>query len=345
MSRTFFAPGRVNLIGEHTDTTGGLVLPIAIELGIELTGEAAGRVHLHSETFGGTADVAADGTGSASGWGRYVAAVAAELGSLGRPAVGLNGSLQSTLPAGSGLSSSAALEVVTALALCGVAGFQVEPLELAQACRRAEHRAVGVPSGILDQAASLLGRHDHALLLDTGTLEHRHVPLPPELAVLIVDSGLRRELEHSGYEARHRELHDGMPSRVRHVTTENERVRLVAAALERTPPDLDALGSLFRAGHASLRDDFEVSTPELDLLVGLAYDAGAVAARLTGGGFGGSIVALVLADETERIAEAVLTAYRAQVDSPAATHVTRAGDGAREISDQEVVGDPTTATS
>jgi galactokinase len=331
MTRTFYAPGRVNLIGEHTDTTGGLVLPIAIGLGIELTGEPADRLQLRSQTFGGSVDVAADGAGAAGDWGRYVAAVAAELASLGRPKVGFEGRLVSTLPAGAGLSSSAALEVVTALALCGVADFEVEPLELAQACRRAEHRAVGVPSGILDQAASLLGRRDHALLLDTGTLEHRQVPLPAGLAVLIVDSGLPRQLEHSGYELRHRELHEGMPSRVRHVTTENERVREVVAALEQTPPDLDALGRLFRAGHLSLRDDFEVSTPELDLLVDLAYDAGAVAARLTGGGFGGSIVALVLADETTRVADTVLAAYRAQVDAPAAAHVTAAGDGAREI--------------
>jgi galactokinase len=348
MSHTFFAPGRVNLIGEHTDTTGGLVLPIAIGLGIELTGEQSDRVHLDSETFdrtldvaadgagesdgwGRTLDVAADGAGESDGWGRYVAAVAAELAALGRPPVGFSGRLRSTLPAGAGLSSSAALEVVTALALCAVADFVVEPLELAQACRRAEHRAVGVPSGILDQAASLLGRRDQALLLDTGTLAYRHVPLPPELAVVIVDSGIRRELEHSGYAARHRELQAGDARRLRHVSSENDRVREVVAALDRTPADLDALGKLFRAGHRSLRDDFEVSTPELDLLVELAYDAGAVAARLTGGGFGGSIVVLAAVDEAPLIAESILEAYRARADAPAAAHVTRAADGAREL--------------
>jgi galactokinase len=329
--RTFFAPGRVNLIGEHTDTTGGLVLPVAIGLGIELTGEASENVRLESEVFDGTVDIAADGAGENRGWGRYVAAVVAELAALGRPPVGFEGRLRSTLPAGAGLSSSAALEVATALALCAVADFVLEPLELAQACRRAEHRAVGVPSGILDQAASLLGRRDQALLLDTGTLEYRHVPLPPDLAVVIVDSGLRRQLEHSGYAARHRELQAGDARRLRHVSTENDRVREVVRGLEHTPVDLVALGRLFRAGHESLRDDFEVSTPELDLLVELAYDAGAVAARLTGGGFGGSIVALTAVDEAPLIAGSILSAYRARVDAPAAVHVTRAADGAREL--------------
>src|SRR5690348_13984657 len=265
--RAFFAPGRVNLIGEHTDTTGGLVLPVALELGVEVRGEPAERVRLTSDAFVGAVDVAADGSGPAEGWARYVAAVALELGRLGREPVGLEGEVSSTLPAGAGLSSSAALEVATALALCAVAGLAPKPLELAQACRRAEHAAVGVPSGILDQAASLLSRRDHALLLDTGTLEHRHVRVPDGIAIVVVDSGTRRALEHSGYAVRHAELRAGDPRRVRHVTTENERVRGVVAALERTPPDLDALGELFRAGHDSLRDDFEVSTPELDLLV------------------------------------------------------------------------------
>jgi galactokinase len=324
--RAFFAPGRVNLIGEHTDTTGGLVLPVALELGVEVRGEPAERLRLRSDTVDGAVDLAPDGGGGAEGWGRYVAAVAAELARLGREPVGFDGEVRSTLPAGAGLSSSAALEVAIALALCAVSGLTPEPLDLAQACRRAEHAAVGVPSGILDQAASLLARRDHALLLDTGTLEHRHVPLPPELAIVVVDSGTRRALEHSGYATRHAELRAGDPRRVRHVTTENERVRAVVAALERTPPDLDALGDLFRAGHASLRDDFEVSTPELDLLVELAYAHGAVAARMTGGGFGGSIVALATGADAQALADAVVADYGGR----AAAYVTRAGAGASE---------------
>src|SRR5262249_42427756 len=185
------------------------------------------------------------------------AAVERELAALGRPVVGLRGSVDADLPQGAGLGSSGAFEVAVALALCEVAGFELEPLEVAQACRRAEHRATGVPSGLLDQAASLLGRAGSALLLDSGTLEHRWVPLPEDVAIVVLDSGKRRALEHSGYGERRRELEAGEPRRVRHVRTENERVHETVAALERG--DLAALGPIFAAGHASLRDDYEVS--------------------------------------------------------------------------------------
>jgi galactokinase len=298
MSERFWAPGRVNLIGEHTDYSGGLVLPLAIHLGIELTAARAERITLSSA--GAAVDVAADGTGDTDGWGRYVAAVAQELAALGRPPVGITGVVEADLPRGAGLGSSGALEVVVALALCAVAELEVEPLDLALACQRAERRAVGVPSGILDQAASLLGREGSALLLDCGTLEHRWIELPPQLAILVVDSGERHSHEGSGYADRRRELEAGDPRRVRHVVSENERVRAAARALERD--DLPALGALFAASHASLRDDYEVSTPTLDRVVGAALEAGALGARMTGGGFGGSVV--VLAEE--RDAEAVL---------------------------------------
>src|SRR6476646_10156076 len=218
MALTFWAPGRVNLIEEHTDYSGGLVLPIAIHLGIELSATPAERISLVSEGEG--VELAADGTGDPRGWGRYVAAVAKELAELGRPAVGVEGVVEATLPRGAGLGSSGALEVVVALALCAVADFELEPLELAQACRRAEQRAVGVPSGILDQAASLLGREGRALLLDCGTLERRWVPLPPGLAILVVDSGERHSLETSGYANRRAELEAGDARRVRHVANE-----------------------------------------------------------------------------------------------------------------------------
>jgi galactokinase len=277
MSARHWAPGRVNLIGEHTDYSGGLVLPIAIQLGIWLTWERAEQTALESR----------EGT---AGWQRYVNAVEHELGELGRPPVSLKGKLEADLPLGAGLGSSGALEVVVALALCSAAGFDVEPLELALACQRAERRAVGVPSGILDQAGSLLGRAGSALLLDCGSLEHRWVALPDDVAILVLDSGERHSHEGSGYGDRRRELEAGEPRRVRHVETENERVRETVDALERG--DVAALGAIFAASHASLRDDYEVSTPTLDALVAAALDAGAFAARMTGGGFGGSIVAL-----------------------------------------------------
>jgi galactokinase len=277
MSARHWAPGRVNLIGEHTDYSGGLVLPIAIQLGIWLTWERAEQTALESR----------EGT---AGWQRYVKAVEHELGELGRPPVGIKGRLEADLPLGAGLGSSGALEVVVALALCAAAGLEVEPLELALVCQRAERRAVGVPSGILDQAGSLLGRSGSALLLDCGSLEHRWVALPDDVAILVLDSGERHSHEGSGYGDRRRELEAGDPRRVRHVETENERVRETVDALERG--DMAALGPIFAASHASLRDDYEVSTPTLDALVGAALEAGAFAARMTGGGFGGSIVAL-----------------------------------------------------
>ena len=219
MQRSFWAPGRVNLIGDHTDYAGGLVLPIAVDLGIRVIVEPAERIVLVSD--GHRVDVAADGTGQADDWGRYPAAVAAELTELGRRAVGIEGKIEADLPVGAGLSSSAALEVAIGLALCAVADFGLDRLDLASACRRAELRAVGVPCGIMDQATSLLGRAGTALLLDCGSLEYRHVSLPDGLAVLVVDSGERHTLEHTGYGERQRELAVGMPARVRHVETEN----------------------------------------------------------------------------------------------------------------------------
>jgi len=298
----FRAPGRVNLIGEHTDYSGGLVLPIAIDLSIQLKVDPAVRIALTSA--GDTVELAPDGAGEPAGWGRYVAAVAEELAALGREPVGIEGVVEADLPQGAGLGSSGALEVAVALALCDAAGFELEPLELAFACQRAEERAVGVPSGILDQAASLLGREGAALLLDCGSLEHSWIDLPEQLAIIVVDSGERHAHEGSGYNDRRRELEAGEPRRVRHVTTENERVREAVDALARE--DLPALGALFVASHASLRDDYEVSTPTLDGVVEAALAAQALGARMTGGGFGGSVVALAERDRAAEVLERTL---------------------------------------
>jgi len=298
----FRAPGRVNLIGEHTDYSGGLVLPIAIDLSIQLKVDPAVRIALTSA--GDTVELAPDGAGEPAGWGRYVAAVAEELAALGREPVGIEGVVEADLPQGAGLGSSGALEVAVALALCDAAGFELEPLELAFACQRAEERAVGVPSGILDQAASLLGREGAALLLDCGSLEHSWIDLPEQLAIIVVDSGERHAHEGSGYSDRRRELEAGEPRRVRHVTTENERVREAVDALARE--DLPALGALFVASHASLRDDYDVSTPTLDRVVEAALAARALGARMTGGGFGGSVVALAERDRAAEVLERTL---------------------------------------
>jgi galactokinase len=366
-ARIFWAPGRVNLIGEFTDLVGGPVLPAALDLGVHIEAEAAETIDLCSRELGGKALLAADGTpitgaGATEGWGRYVAAVAAELALLGRRPVGLKGDISSTLPIGAGLSSSAALEVAVGLALCAVADFPLEPLELAQAARRAEHRAVGVPCGILDQAASLLGRAGSAVLLDTGSLAYEYVPLPEGIALLIIDSGVSRRLESSGYATRQEEVERGLAAfagrnpteitlaeiesregrgeldpiaarRLRHVVSEGERVHEAARLLDDpSPANLRRLGEVFAAGHKSVRDDWEASTPELDYLVEQAREKGAIAARMTGGGFGGSIVALVHIGEAAGLAESVLSAYESHGDAQAKAYVCRASDGAREIS-------------
>jgi galactokinase len=360
MEAVFHAPGRANLIGEHTDHTDGLVLPAAIDRGLTLTATLGGdRIHLTSDDAPEAVDVAADGSEvPPAGFGRFVAAVAAELAAVGRRPVGLRGSLTSDLPQGAGLSSSAALEVVVATALLAADGeVEVAPLDLAALCRRAEHRAVGVPSGLMDQAASILGRAGHAVLLDCGTLEHELVPVPADHTLLIMDSGVRRRLESSGYARRTEELAAALPvlagrrpadiatdehgtlldgledvpaRRLRHVVTENARVRETVDALR--DGDLDAVGRLFAASHASLRDDFEVSIPQLDHLVALAVDAGATAARMTGGGFGGAAIALVPTTQTDHIRDRVVSGYRDRFpDDPVEIHTCHAADGAHRV--------------
>jgi galactokinase len=356
-----FAPGRVNLIGEHTDYSGGLVLPVAVDRGVSVRWQPDPQaIRLRSADFPETADLEPDGTPPPdfAGWVRYAVAVAELLHERGRPAAGVDVTVSSTLPVGAGLSSSAALTVALALALCRAADFQLAPLELAHVAQDAELRAVGVPVGLMDPAASLLGRRDHALLFDCARERHRLVPLPAGLAVVVLDSGVRRRLEHSGYATRRAELERALPAlggarpsqvtveaaeaacraagvdetarrRLRHVVSENERVRATVRALESPGgADLVALAALFRQGQTSLRDDFEVSIPELDLLVDLAYEAGAVAARMTGGGFGGSVVALADRDSADALAAGVAAAYAERTGRSGSGRVYATADGA-----------------
>lgn len=303
-----FAPGRVNLIGDHTDYTGGWCLPMALPWGTTVTGtRGGGQIRMHSALDGTTTDLARNGGEPATvdGWARYVAAVAREVD----PPVGFTGRITTTLPIGAGLSSSAALEVACALAL----GFDGPPHDLAELARRAEHAAVGVPCGIMDQLTSVCGRDGHALLIDCTTDEVLPVRVPPGADICIVDPGQSRTLAGSAYAdrraacaaaedrigpLRHATL-DAVGSltdevlrrRARHVVTENRRVLDAAKALHRG--DWAAVGSAMTASHASLRDDFEVSTPLLDQTVaGLIATDGVYGARLTGAGFGGCVVAV-----------------------------------------------------
>jgi galactokinase len=343
----------VNLMGDHTDYNEGFVLPAAIDLEcvIAVRPRGDGRVAVRSADMGeaeAVAEVAADGTDEPGtvepGWGRYVAGVVRALAERGRPAAGMDATLSSTVPLGAGLSSSAALEVACALALCHVAGLELAPAELALACRQAEHAATGVPTGIMDQLVSLAGRPDAALLLDCRSLEYEPVPLPSELFVLAVHSGLPRTLAGSSYADRRasceaaalrlglRALRDATPEQVaddpiaRHVVTENARALETAAALR--AGDLDRLGPLFAASHASLRDDFRVSTPELDALVRILVDEGALGARLTGGGFGGCVVALARRPDAVTIAERAARRYQEETGREPQAFLCRAVAGA-----------------
>ena len=304
-----FAPGRVNLIGDHTDYTGGWAMPMAIDRGTTVEVRTGGsRVELASDEEPEAAVVPLDVAEPRSvepAWARYVAGVVAVV----RPVEGAVGTVRTTLPVGAGLSSSAALEVSVALAL----GFRGEPLELALACQRAEHVASGVPSGVMDQLASVAGVAGHALLLDCASLEITPVALPAEVDVVVVDSGQARALAGSAYAERRAQCEaaaaivgplreastgdlyrlddDVLRRRARHVVTENRRVLDFAGCLR--TGDLAEAGRLMAASHASLAADFEVSTPALDALVEkLAAVPGVYGARLTGAGFGGCVVAL-----------------------------------------------------
>jgi len=304
------APGRVNLIGDHTDHTGGLVLPLAIDRQTVVEGVRGGEVvSLRSDSEDELAVVPCtvdDPPAVTPPWARYVAGVVAEL----RPDEGLVGTVTTTLPVGAGLSSSAALEVALVLALRPELD---DPLAVAGLAQRAEHRASGVPCGIMDQLASAAGRAGHALLVDCGALTVEPVPLPEGLDVVVVHSGETRRLEGSAYAERAAQcqaaeavigpLREALPgteaaiadpvvrARARHVLSENARVRAAASAL--AAHDLPLLGALLQESHASLRDDFAVSTPTLDALVGrLDATPGVHGARLTGAGFGGCVVAV-----------------------------------------------------
>jgi len=346
------APGRVNLIGEHTDYNGGFVLPVAVESAVTVTATARpdAVLRLRSGKLDGTAVVpgAADPSRVEPRWARYPAAVVTALRRSGLPPVGFEAEIASDLPPGGGLASSAALCAATALAAVAVAGAGPEAVRdrraLARLCRDAEAAATGVRCGLMDPYCALLAEEDAALLLDCRAETHEAVPIDPDrIALVIVDSGARRELEAGEYNRRREEceravalldgvgslrdlspadlpgriagLPDPLPARVRHVVTENARTLAAAAAL--AAGDAVRFGRLLDESHASLRDDYDVSGPELEAAVAAARRVpGCTGARLTGGGFGGFVVAAAEPGAADRLIEALSDRFPARVVVP-----------------------------
>jgi galactokinase len=347
------APGRVNLIGDHTDYCEGFVLPLAInrDCVVVWRPRTDGRVVVRSLEFDGEADLAADGTEDPRlvepGWARFVAGVVRALAERGRAPFGFTAALTSNVPPGGGLSSSSALAVAMTMVAAAAGKLDLSLDETARAALEAEVSATGVPGGLMDQLASLHGRRDHALLIDCRELAITPVPLPGTHVVLVVHSGLPRALAGSAYAERRASceaaagrlgldsLRDARPDQVsddpraRHVVAENRRVVEAAQALR--AGDVDTVGRLMVESHASLRDDFEVSTLELDLLVDLLVAAGAVGARLTGAGFGGCIVALVQRNHADDIAARSVLTYEKETGRAADAFVATAVDGASAL--------------
>ena len=357
------APGRVNLIGEHTDYNEGFALPMAIDRHIVIAADSNTRreVTLHSETTGETASFSVHPKVERGepGWSNYVRGVIAGFQKLNKKVPGFDAVIESTLPYGGGLASSAALEVATATLLEAITGQTLDPIAKALLCQRAEHDFAGVPCGIMDQFTSILAREDHALLLDCRSRTTTPVRMTnPEVTVLIVNTNIRHRLAESEYAKRRSQceaaahalkvaaLRDATPAalnkaqkqmepvvfrRARHVITENERTLQMARAIQAS--DWLAVGQLMYASHASLRDDYEVSCPELDTVVEVAQAMGAAAGvigcRMTGGGFGGCAVSLVKTDQVPRITRALDAAYEKKTGKQTTIFSSRPAAGAR----------------
>ncbi|HET6645160.1 MAG TPA: galactokinase [Fimbriimonadales bacterium] len=353
-----FAPGRVNLIGDHTDYNQGLVLPAAIDRGTS----GAFRIARGSKSrlFSAQANAARPFGGDESrldGWGKFgLACCKALRDHVGTYPPAIEGVVWSTIPKGSGLSSSAALELCLLSAWNTLGRYGLGNDQLAQIAWRAETMYVGVQCGIMDQMASALGKEDKALFIDTALLEATPVPIPSQLAIVVLDTDKRRSLANSEYntrvaecrsaaaflgvsslrkastaqleEARERGMPDSEFRRARHVFTENARVLKFREALEED--DRKAMGRLCAESQASLRDDFEVSCAEIDGMVESATSSpGCVGARMTGAGFGGCCVALVALHELQAFKLAVAEAYRERTSKTAKIYHVTASDGAK----------------
>ena len=366
------APGRVNLIGEHTDFNEGWVFPAAIERAVFLASAPLSEPVMEiaaldineeiSLPLPDPAKPAEEQAGNYPAWARYGAGVAWVLAKSGYKVSGLRGVFSSTVPIGSGLSSSAALEVAFAMAFQAAGGWSASRMDLARACQQAEHAFAGVRCGLMDQFASLHGKEGYALLLDCRSLEFETIPIPPQAALVIADTRVRHKLEDGGYNERReqceqavkilsrthphvRALRDVTPEMLRiestslpelvrmraeHVVTECERTLLMADALRQG--DLASAGKFMNAGHVSLRDLYQVSVPELDAMVAAAQSIpGCYGARLTGAGFGGCTIQLVERASAEAFAELLATKYFDATGIPPEVLLSLPAEGAEWI--------------
>jgi galactokinase len=357
------APGRVNLIGEHTDYNEGFVLPAAIDRSIDFAGRrrADRRVRAHSVDFRDSVEFALDDIqkDAERPWSNYLRGVSKLLEADGHRLSGADVVFGGDVPREAGLSSSAALEVAAAAFWNRLLSLELDQVYVVKLARRAENEFVGVPCGIMDQFISALGRRDHALFLDCRELKYRHVPLQNAVKIVVCNSGVKRALAQSEYAVRLRQcrqavariastglavksLRDVEPAdleaasgvldellfrRARHIVTENQRVLEAVKVLE--SGDIESFGELMNASHLSLRDDYEVSSKELDVLVELAWKLpGVLGARMTGAGFGGCTVNLVRSEAAEAFAAAVQKGYQEALGLKAEVYTCQASDGA-----------------
>ena len=363
--RIFCAPGRLNIIGEHTDYNDGFVMPGAIELAarVAIAPLAAHRLEIYSLQFNEstTVELAANNMKAQSHWSDYICGVALMLQQSGYQLRGAKLVVDSAVPMGAGLSSSAALEIATALALLANAGISISRTEIARLCQRAENEFVGARSGIMDQYASALARGGQAMFLDCRSLDTIYLPFPEQFRLVVCNTMVKHQLASGEYNQRREEcehavsllktqlagvtalrdvtLHDleacrhllspPLYARAHHVVSENGRTREAAFALERQ--DMLALGQLMRESHISLRDDYEVSCSELDVLVDLASTLrGNYGSRMMGGGFGGSTISLVERDEVENFVQKMKDGYLRQTGIHCESYVCFPVAGAHE---------------
>lgn len=354
------APGRVNLIGEHTDYNDGFVLPMAIDRAVwmAIRPREDDVIHLHSLNADKPADFSLNGlTNTKAGWPEYVKGVAWSLLNRGYSLQGWEGVMSSDVPIGAGLSSSAALEMAVVRAFAEISGWEWDAPTMALAGQAAENQWVGANTGIMDQMISAAGQAGHALLIDCRDLSTRQIPLPADTAVVIMDTMTRHTHTDSGYNERRQqcetaahffgvshlrdvdlptfethaaELDGVVRRRARHVISENARVLQAAAALSQG--DATTMGRLMDESHISMRDDFEITNSQLNIMVATAQQqAGCYGARMTGGGFGGCAVALVEGSAAEQFAAAVAHLYHAQTNLEPQIYICVATDGASVI--------------